>query len=757
MKGFASFVIRFRLAIIIATAVLTAFFGYFIKDIRINPDVTTYLPAEDSAVSRFKYIGEQYSSGAIAIVIMETDEVFSRDGIAHINGVTTALREMEGIAYVTSLTNVLDIRTGADSSIEISRLIDEYDLPDTPEELKSKKDYVLSKSLYKGRLVSEDGRYATIICRINEDYDKNEVSERIREKVLSLGYDDTFYFEGMAFQMLSIFDFIVSDLVLLIPLIILLIAVTLLMSFRSARGVILPLLSVAMGIIWTIGLMAMLGIPFTPVSDAIPVVLFAVGVAYSIHVINKFNSRVTDAALRKEQSVLALSEVGVPVLLAGLTTFVGFLSFVFGAYLLIIRDFGIFSSLGILFILLISLTFTPAVLSYLKPRRNAGDSAAEKDKTNLLMRLMNKLAAFATRKRITVLILALVLMAGSIAGIPFLKEKVDILNYFSEKTDIRKSASVMNREFGGSVPVQIIVRGDIQDPEVLSEMKKLQDFLGRQEHVSNVQSAADFIEELNAAMGEGKKIPDSRDKVSNLWFLVEGDEMLAQLVNSDKTEAIIQAFMVNVENKDYYRFDEALDEYISSHNSDQVIFAKSGMPAIYSSLGKSLFDNLIQSVIIALVLIFICMIFLVKSLKGALTGIVPLIFSMLFVFGFMGAFGIALDIATVLIASITVGAGIDYSIHFVTAYRNFIKNGSPVEEALTQTIRTSGKAIVINVVTIILGFLVLVFANLLPLQQFGILIACTMFVSAFAAITLMPALISLFKMKLVKNKYIKNN
>jgi predicted RND superfamily exporter protein len=214
--------------------------------------------------------------------------------------------------------------------------------------------------------------------------------------------------------------------------------------------------------------------------------------------------------------------------------------------------------------------------------------------------------------------------------------------------------------------------------------------------------------------------------------------------------------MTNTDNEGYYKLDNAIDMYISEHNSKKVTFSKTGMAAVYTNLGKSLTMNLVQSMIISLILIFICMLFLVKNLKAALAGMVPLLFSMIFIFGFMGITGIALDIATVLIASITVGAGIDYSIHFVTAYQAFIRRGMPIDEAIRQTLSTSGKAIIINVVTIILGFLVLIFANLLPLQQFGILIAATMFISAFATLTLLPALISRFKIRLVSKKSLKN-
>lgn len=756
MKKFAAIVIRFRLPIIIFTLLITIFFGFFLTKIRINPDITTYLPADDSIVSRFNYIGKQYSSSSMGIIIIETDDVFNKETIDHINALTNGLKNTEGVDYVTSITSVLDIRTTPDSSIEISRLIDEYNLPATAEDLKKIKDYTLSKELYVGRLVSKDCRYATIICRINQDFDKNAVSEKIRETVTTFNFPEKISFEGIPFQMLNIFDYIIKDLLLLTPMIILIISLILALSFRSLRGVLLPVFSVAMGIIWTMGLMALLGVPLTPISDAIPVVLFAVGSAYGIHIINKFKTVMTDNSRRKEQAVQALGEVGLPVLLAGVTTFMGFLSFIFGAYLIIIRDFGVFSSLGVIFTLLISLTFIPAILSYLKVPAIKVKDKEKPIRHSLLDRLMIKAAWLATSKRITILIIAAVLMVGSFVGIPLVKNKIDILNYFRENTDIRKSANVMNREFGGSIPIQMLVRGDIQDPVVMNEIENLQNFLENQDNVQNAQSITDFIEQMNNAMGEGKRIPDSREKISNLWFMLEGEEILKQFVNTEKTETVIQAYMVNVDTKEYHRIDNALDDYIGSVKTPGIVISKSGMPSVYANLDKSLMFNLIQSMVLSLLLIFITMILLIKSFKGAVTGIIPLVFTILCIFGFMGVMGIAIDIATVLIASITVGAGIDYSIHFVTTYRDYIRNGSEIDDAIRKTISTSGKAIVINVVTIMLGFLVLIFANLLPLQQFGILIAVTMFMSGFAAITILPAIISLLKLKLIKKTKILN-
>jgi hydrophobe/amphiphile efflux-3 (HAE3) family protein len=740
---------------IISTILITAFFAYFIKDLKINPDITTYLPKNDSVVARFNHIGKTYSASSLGIVIVENQKgVFNKETLKNINTLTLKFKAVEGVNFVTSLTSVLDIKKTVDG-LEISRLMDEYNLPQTDEEIQNIKDYTMSKSIYKGRLISEDGKYTAIVCRISQDVDKNTVAKELKKIATESGMSEKIYLDGVPFQFLTIQEFIIDDLILLTPLIILIISLSLLVSFRNLRGILLPIISVAMGIVWSMGLMSIFGVKLTPISDAIPVVLYAIASSYSIYIINKFRDTVTNKETKIEDAKEGLSEVGLAVILSGLTTFAGFLSFVFGAYLNIISDFGIFMALGVVFNLIIAITFVPSVLSYLpvqKKKYNVGDA---KPKIGLLEKFLGNLADITIKRKKTVLAITTLIVLLTLIGIPLIKNNIDILNYFRPKTSIRQSAKVMNKEFGGSIPIQILVRGDIQDPKVLSEMKKFQLFLNNQKDVKNAQSVADFIEEMNDCMGEGKKIPDNRDKVANLWFLIEGEDLIKQLVNDDKTEGIIQASMVNVDTKRYHEIDKALDDYIANIKDNSFTMVKTGMPSIYSSFDDNLMSNLYQSILLSIILIFICMLLLLKSIKGAIVGMIPLLMTMGFIFGFMGITGIALDIATVLIASITVGAGIDYAIHFITTYTYYIKNGFGVSEAIRETMITKGKAIIISVFTIMLGFLILVFANLLPLQQFGILIAVTMFCAGFGAITVLPAVISLFNMKLVKEKYIK--
>jgi predicted RND superfamily exporter protein len=757
MNKFSELVIKYRKIVIFISLLITLILGYSLKGLKINPDIISYLPKNDPTVKLFDYIGEEYGGNFLVMIALETDDIFNKETIERIDYLTSQFKVVEGVNYVTSLTSVLDIKQTEDG-IEIGRLIDEYDLPKTSEELQQLKTYTLSRDLYRGRLISEDSKVTLIICRLVDDVDKIKTALELKEIVKHANIKEKVYYSGMPFQMIEMSEVILNDLKFLIPLIGLLIIISLLIAFHTLRGVVLPILSVSMSTIWTLGAMSILKIPLTVISDIIPVILIAVGSAYSIHVISKFDEDLLTNKDRLKQSKKALAEVGVPVLLAAITTMAGFMAFVFGSYLSMIREFGIFSSLGIFFSLITSVTFIPAMLSIL-PIKNREISPDEtiRSKTSFT-RLMDKIGALVLKNEKLIIAGGIIIIGISIFGIPKIQRRVDMLDYFKPGSSIRSTEEMMQSKFGGSIPIQILVKADIQDPVVLNEMKEMQDFLESRGDVHNPQSVADLIEEMNDVMGEGKNIPDSRNKVSNLWFLLEGEEVMDQLVNSDKTEAVIQATIGNINTGRIRKLVEKVEHYIEKTDTSIVTFTQTGMPSIYQRLDDSIMRSQIQSLFIAIILVFICLFILLRSFIGGLIGLVPIGFTLLVVFGFMGFTGIPLDIATVLVGSISIGIGIDYSIHFVNRFKKEFQKNKTELVALDKTLETTGRAILINVITVMMGFLVLILAALIPLRRFGILVAVTMIGSGVGAITLLPAIILLTKARFVGDfgKFISN-
>jgi len=713
---------------------ITLILGFFIKNIRINPDITSYLPKNDPVAKLFSYIGDNYGGNLLILVALGTDDVFNRENIRSINDLTNKFKGLEGISYVTSLTSVMDFKKTGDG-IEIGKLIDEYNLPSTPEELARLKAYTMNKDLYRGRLISEDGRVALIVCRVRPDADKIKISDQIDYLVRQAGIREKVYYGGYPFLIRDMSRIILRDLKFLVPVVVLMIILSLFVSFRSWRGVVIPIVSVLISIIWTVGIMCLFRIPLTIISDIIPVILVAVGSAYAIHVVSKFNEDNVGGPDRLDRARKALRGVVIPVFLAAATTMAGFISFIFGAYLTMIGEFGIFSALGVLFAFLISVTFVPAVLSILDAK-NARSDAPVPGKNN---RFMEKFGDWVVKYRKGILIAAAVFLTLSALGIPIIKRQVEILDYFKPGTPTRLGEQAMEKYFGGSTPLQILVRGDIGDPAVLRAMKKMEDFLETLPNVHNPQSVADLIAEMDDLIGEGKTIPDSRAKVANLWFLLEGEDIMSQLVGGDKTEAVIQATLGKISVHEVRGMIGQIDDYIRKNNTGALTFSQTGMHYIHLKLDRAIVFNQAQSLVLAMIMVFIMVALMLRSFFGGLIGLLPITFSLVMVFGIMGYTRIPLDIATMLVGGIAIGTGIDYAIHFSSRFRHELRTGKDPHAAVIATMGSTGRAIMINVLTVIMGFLVLALAQLVPLQRFGLLIAITTASAGIGSITILPA------------------
>jgi predicted RND superfamily exporter protein len=156
---------------------------------------------------------------------------------------------------------------------------------------------------------------------------------------------------------------------------------------------------------------------------------------------------------------------------------------------------------------------------------------------------------------------------------------------------------------------------------------------------------------------------------------------------------------------------------------------------------KSLINSQFSSLAIAVILVLIIVAIILRSLKQGVFAVIPIISTIIILFGFMGFTGISLDIATVLVASVALGIGIDYSIHIITHFNHSYNTNNNIKKALEDTIMITGKAILINVMTVTGGFLVLLFSQMVPLQNFGLLIAISMIGSGLGALTLLPVIL----------------
>ncbi len=739
MEKLANIAIKYRWTIFVLVVLFSLFFGYQLKYLQVDSNIVDSLPKDDSVVRLFKEVGDRFGGNEIGMIILESDNVLKPNMLNDIQRITDSLSEMKGVLSVTSLTNIMNIEVEGDN-FEVGKLINDKNRPQDDQQADSLLKVVTANKMVAGNIIAKDGTATIILFTFQKDDDIHAVSQKIMDMVKKMNLTEKYYFGGSSFMTLYVADVISDDLIKLIPISFILISLILFLSFRSIRGVVLPILTAALAILWAMGIFVMLGFKLSMVSNNVPIIILAVGSAYAIHVLNRINQckeKNTKLAIAR-----SLSFMIVPVTLTALTTMVGFLSFIFGAYLSMIRDFGFLVALGTFFSAVFALLFVPAMIAIFPAKRKTGGGAVSKHENPFMTKyILHPLSRMVIKKRYTVLIVWVVLFAVSIVGIMMIQRSVDVSEYFKPNYPASIASKIMSEKFGGSKPVFVVFKGDMQSPEVLKRMYDLEKYMKESPYITNTQSIADVVAKLNDAMGAGNKIPDDEGQIQQLWFLIGQQENLSQLVTEDLDQGVIIAKFNDHGHNDIKLFNNYIQKYFQKYPSDNYSIEITGMPFVNSQLDKSLVHSQLFSLIIAIVLVITIVSLLFRSFIKGLYASLPILATIAILYGIMGLTGIPLNVVTVLVASIAMGIGIDYSIHFISHFNHSVKHFKSVKKAIEETILVSGKAIMINFISVSAGFLVLVFSELVPMIYFGILIALSMLGSSMGALTLLPSII----------------
>ena len=748
LTKFSKNILAKKWLIIVLVCLGTLFFGNELKKLQIDADIVRSLPDDDVDARLLKKIGENFGSNNMGVIILETDNIYQPSVIEHIQLITDTLSEISGISSVSSLTNIINIK-GSDYGIEIGKLVDEYELPETALEFEKLRNNILNNPMYKGSIVSEDETASLIVFNIENDANVNLIAKEVIEKTTALQIPEKLYYIGSPMLVTYISDLMRKDLTTLLPIAFLVIAIILLLSFRSVSGVILPLLIAVVSIVWSLGSMAFLGIKMSMISNNIPIIILAIGSAYTIHVINRVN-KVRLEEQHSDTIKTALVYVFIPIMLAALTTIIGFISFIFGSYLDMIVDFGIFTALGTLFACLLSIFFVPAILSVLNFKNNT--SKLPKDDsfiTNYLLRPLHQLIA---NKPKTVLLIWLLLIGFSVANLFSIRRSVDIQEYFKRDNPTRLAEQIMVEKFGGTKPIFVYFKGNMQSPAVLKKMLETSAYMEESPEVYTSMSIAKLIDEINYNFTNSRTFPQEIEQIEQLWFLLDGNEVLPRFVNEELTEGIIISKFKSPDNKSKIEFAKYMNRFIAENSTEECQIQITGMPFVDITMDQSLINSQIGSIAIAVFFVIVLVGGILRSLKSGFFAAIPIIATIILLFGFMGLTGISLNIATVLVASVALGIGIDYAIHIISHFKTSFKKNNDVYAAVQESILVSGKAIIINVVSVSAGFLVLVFSDMVPLQYFGLLIALSMVSSCLGALTLLPSLLILMNKKNSSNE-----
>lgn len=572
-KNFSNFVIRNRLVVIVLLILATFFFGYRITRLKLNADFSTYLKQDDPLVKEYNHIGEMFAGKSLVMVPIESENVFSFQTLSLMKKLTDAYKNLPNISYVASLTNVIDFKK-TEWGLEVGNLLQNGEVPQSDAELRRLRDYVLSKEMYVGDLVSEDGKAAIIVARLIPGVDEAKVvNEMIHVTEEIVPSTENISFGGLPAITYVIMEQIKSNFIVLLPIMIFLIFLILFISFRKPGGIFLPLAIVLFAIVFVFGFISVFGLTVDFATALVPILLIAMGSADGIHFMKRYYERKKLGELPRSALQKAFKEMWLPMLITTITSMVGFSSLLISE-MSIIAQFGLLSALGIILALLITYFFLPAVLSFSKAREKYEKKAIKK-RSN---RLAETVGEFVYRRKAVVLVLGIGLIVASVVGITKIYTDVDHSLCLRKNSKPYNADMLLRKKFGGSIPVQVKVKGDLKDPSTLKSMRYVERYINQLPLISEPLSLASTLSEMNNTMNGRYVVPESREGVANLLFLVEGEEIMEQMVTSDYSNALIQAKLATWATASMVKTVEGIDQFIGGFPRSLAVIDMSEVP-----------------------------------------------------------------------------------------------------------------------------------------------------------------------------------
>ncbi len=725
-----------------------------VEELRLRPlDVDMSMDGllpEDAEVRKFyDYARRAFGSNETMVVAIRTDDVFTHDSLERIARITAEIEKLDGVHHAIAITNAANVR-GSEDGIDIRKFVTE--IPTDPGQLAELRGQALSNPIYAGNLISADARTAAIVVQFLNLSDREFIAKGLDAAVHRIAHDAAgdaqVWLTGGPHIRIAQAKYLEANLLRMAPLILLALAIVLAISFRTLRGVILPLLSVSTAVLWTLGALAWLGRPLTLVTFFVPVMLLILGVAYSVHVVSEYYDTLRgDAKISSRDAVEhTLSLVWLAVVLAGLTTVAGFLSNAVSPLAALV-EFGWTMVIGVLATLICALTLTPALLSALgRPRRIA--VSAEVSEHGRFSRLLGRLAAFDLRNRRAIFVAwGSIALASCVLATRLVVGSEGIRSLPADSEE-RLDFEAVNTHLDGANSFQIVVKAkdetSFKQPANLRALEALQAWLDEQPEIGGTRGLVDFVKLLNRAFHadapDQLAVPENERLTGQLLFLGASDELEGyidaryQLTNIQVRTTVIGSNQIS----DLVERIEARMAGLPPNLEGRV----TGNQILMAGVVDDLIVGQLKSILTSLLLIYVLLSVLFLSWTRGIYALVPNVIPVAVYFGALGVTGIPLNLTTSIIAPMALGVAIDDTIHYFLRFSAEAKRLANEEKGTVAVLHSVGKPAIFSTLSLVAGFLMLCASDLTAYQHVGGLGGFTLGFGLLVEVTLTPALCS---------------
>ncbi len=757
LEGFFSqWVIKHRVIVILLSIIIVAAAGSGLRHLGFNNDYRAFFNEHNPELIAFNEIENTYtkSDNVFLVIAPKTGDVFAPKILGLIEEMTQDAWQMPYSRRVDSLQNFQNTYAEEDDLIVEDLYEEANDL--SAEDIKRIQEVALTDPLLFKRMVAEDGRVTAI--NIVLEYPKLDAGKELKEVVATTRqlikdyeakYPEVgFYVTGVSFLNTSFVEAGESDVMTLVPISFVLMLVFMYFLLKSPSAVFGVMMVIIFSDLVALGMAGHIGIQLSPASVSSTQMIMVLAVANSIHILVSFifsmEHKVPQRQALSESIRLNLQ----PIFLTSVTTMIGFLGMNFSE-VPPFNDLGNIVAIGVFASLCFSLTFLPALMSYLPVK--------VKYQEDVDVAKLAKLSGFVIKNQnvILVIMVGIVVVSGYLTTLNRAEEQ--FVKYFDETIEFRTDTDVATSTLGGlyqliySVPAE--GKGGISEPEYLKNLDKFAQWLKQLPETINVYVLTDTMRRLNKNMhGDDPAfytLPESREMAAQYLLLYEmslpyGLDLNNQ-VNVDKSATRVFVTMKEVSNVTLLEYEARIQSWLKTNVPTSMQAPGTGPLMMFAHIAEKNINGMLKGSILALFLISIILIFALRSLKVGIISLAPNLIPVVIGFGLWGLIYTEVNMALAVVVSMTLGIVVDDTVHFLSKYlRAKREKGYSTERAITYAYTHVGKALVVSSIVLTVGFVVLMMSPFALNSDMATLTTWIISIALFVDFLLLPVLLLKF-------------
>ena len=729
--------------------------GSGISFLTIDDDMMAMLPKDlDSRIS-WDAVQDEFGSTEVVFIAFgkKGRSIINSESFAALWDVTAALQERSVIDEVTCITTMSRIDSD-DGFMLISDLQPSREL--NMLEIERIDHYLNQNPSIRKRVLSRDKEYFNIMVQpladIPHDIMRNTVVA-VGDSVLS---DFEVHYGGTAYITGSVPALIRNDISVLLRVGLVIMAMVLMINLRNPFAVGLVFAVIVQSLIVMVGFMGWMvfltgseSFHFAIINTSMPIILLTIANSDGVHFITKFFKEIRIRKDTVKALEVTMDSLLVPIFLTSITTIAAFLSLSL-APIEQMMGYGVCISAGIGYAFFLSSTFLPAAIRIKKWNMNSKAIS----KASMFENMISYFGRLVTSNPRSILAAGVTIAVVGIYGLLWLNVDVNIAGFFKPGTEFRDSIDFIDQEMTGTMDIRVRVEGPIKSPELLKEMTDLQQMLEDNSKVTTSFSIADMVKQMHRVVmdndPEFEMIPDERDKINNLFtmYSMSGDpDDFSSMVDYGYSVGLVTSLSRVMTTDEIISTVDKIESYTQGLKSVEKA-SVTGMAVVLRDLVYLIVESSIISIVASVLVIGLIASVFFKRLLWGVMAIIPLSVAIIINFGFMGLAGISLSHVTALLASIIIGVGVDFAIHYISQYRRLA--GRVEKNNLTRdVIDDVGYPIMLDSASN-MAFGALLFSAFLPVQYIGGLMVFAMISTSVGTLTFLAAIAELLKDRLLE-------